>query len=254
MSLDVDQKLFDTIESVITASKNLGALVELNYIVVHSDSARSLNDFNSKIKSSNIRELSIYYSPANGVYSAMNFALSNIEIEKGYVWFVNAGDSICEESSVRLGGLLSCAPDIVRGQSVYEDGDVFWTYPSKKKIHNIRHFSHQALIIRSAMLRQGFDSKFSISADKESYYFALSQAQTIFTVIEPLARMEVGGISQNGKQELLKFKEDCLIDIKYRRLEYSILVLRLLKLIYKYFGSRMLPGKLYTSILQFFVK
>ncbi|MBC54494.1 MAG: hypothetical protein CMQ34_11730 [Gammaproteobacteria bacterium] len=82
----------------------------------------------------------------------------------------------------------------------------------------------------------------------------LPSAKCIVTFKKVICDMSVGGISQNGGKEFRKFYEDFVIDREYGYLNLKIVLLRLFKTLFKYYGSRMLPERLYYELLSRFVR
>lgn len=252
VSLHQDDALERTISSVqswMAEAKLFEVSIwNIRYFIIHSD----LNFCDLQLERGTGFSPEIYYTPPSGVYGAMNAALDRLDF--GYVWFINAGDNCVSGTSAEILRILNFSPCILRSQSKYLGAGQEWVAPSDSKICDFRFFSHQALIADRALFKPGFDSRFLLSGDKESYYRMLSNAKCIVTLKKVICVMSVGGISQSGGKEFRKFYEDFLIDRKYGYLNLKILSLRFFKTLFKYFGSRILPRSLYYGFLSRFVR
>lgn len=170
----------------------------------------------------------IVIDPPRGIYAAMNTGLRSARGE--YVWFMNAGDTLAEESTVSFVQELLLADPMwivgrvrIRNRAGQWNASSTWDFEKEKKNFFARGKfpPHQGTIARTSTMRDlgGFDTRFAIAAD---YHLALrlsSLAPPLMTD-SVLANFTEGGLSTQRWQSAHKeFRAArcAVFDLKGRR-------------------------------------
>lgn len=227
-----DDSLLKTIESLRNVS-----FVE--HIIISGEPA--VDDFESY-------NSSFYYSEPAGIYPAMAEGIKKSNCE--YIWFINAGDEFDRSAAGEVVMAVQANPCLIKGMvSCYDlEGEFKFTSP-RGSIFEVYNFHHQALIIKRELVSSWIPS-YSVSGDKDMYLYASSKASRVFTTNSVLGIMELGGVSQNGSREFVKFSEDTRIDLKYGLFSSSRFIKRVMKVIFKVFLRSTLGEKRMLSFLR----
>lgn len=151
--------------------------------------------------------------PDKGLYDAMN---KGLKAAKGqYVWFINSGDKIYDESTILL--LESMAlqneyPDVIFGETVIidtEDKEIGMRRLSTPDILTWQKLidglivCHQAILVKRS-IAPFYNTKFKISADYDWILTSLRKSKTIDNSHLILARYLDNGLSKNNIPRALK--------------------------------------------------
>lgn len=244
ISYRIDEELIKTISSVdkfIQLNQNNSTI---NHVVVYKEGLPNEHlQSNYRI----VKKQSL-----EGRYNAMNLGLAEVKPYSSVI-FINAGDlmepiRLNNFSLIKMINLESTA--LIRFQSLYEcSGQIV---PKHNDVIQKRIFSHQAVIVKMGKEIIKFDESYKISGDKEWYFNLLfTQKFELIPISQILCKMNCDGISRNGKNELLKFKEDTKIDLKYNQLTLKLLILRTTKTICKIILNKTIPTYWYNNFLKY---
>jgi len=154
--------------------------------------------------------LSVYQVPAEGVYSAMNYALE--QIHAGHVLFLNSGDLIASESALNS-LILGCQPDrwgyggaiISNEESTLQREYRFHPYIRILHLLGLKYVPHPSSIVPINLLSRfgGFDLKYPVAADQKILLqCSLVSKPVVFRM--PISNFKLGGISTRAPYEIVQ--------------------------------------------------
>ncbi len=172
----------------------------VEYLVVDSSSDR---DAVPTLAASSAIPAHVTWVDPEGIYSAMNFALTQATGE--YVYFLNAGDELLPDSLSRVhDAVVTSSPLWLFGEVevISADGSRHrtprWDYRDEAAHHFARgHFpSHQGTFARTEAISAlgGFDTSLTITADY-AIALGLSQQEPPAYIDAPIAAFHEGGVS-----------------------------------------------------------
>lgn len=220
-----ENSISSTIYSVINQTfKNI------EYIVVDGESVDRTPDI---IKSFS-KYIDIFIShPPNGIYNAMNLALSLASGE--YIYFLNSGDLFFDNDVINKIYSVNVYGDIILG-NYYKKGIDGRIKRSKNasfinKFNLLRqNINHQSFFSRRKLLLEcgGFDERLTICADQDFLYKALFEFNASVQYFNnDISIYDMQGMSSNTKNIHRLLKEQKEIQRKY--LPKSLFKISLLK-------------------------
>jgi glycosyltransferase involved in cell wall biosynthesis len=207
--------------SVITVTYNAALWLErtiqsillqpgIEYIIVDGGSTDGTLDIIRKYESQISRWIS---EPDNGLYDAMN---KGLKLATGdYVWFINAGDTVYSENTVReISAMLDMndLPDIIYGETEMVDasgksmGMRRLKAPEKLTWKSFKMgmlVSHQSFIVRRT-LATDYNLDYKYASDIDWCIRCLKNAETIFNTHLILSHFLEAGLSAANRKESLK--------------------------------------------------
>lgn len=155
-----------------------------------------------------------------GIYDAMNKGLQKATGD--YVWFINAGDSLCTSDIVQQVAALvqkkKVLPDIIYGETIIvdEDGKSLGKRrlkaPGKLTWKSFRMgmlVCHQSFITKRTIAPL-YDLKYHYSADFEWCIRCMKNAQRIYNTRMVLSNFLDGGVSTTQRKASLKERYDIM--------------------------------------------
>lgn len=150
-----------TIHSVINQSNELN----IEYIIIDGASSDGTLDIIYEYNN----EIDILHSSNdNGIYDAMNKA---IEIANGrYLYFLNAGDTLLPHAFCSLISEINSEFDVIYGNVHVGDTNKIWEAKKTNYILLDMVFSHQAVLVKSSILKKyKFDISYKIASDYDLF-------------------------------------------------------------------------------------
>lgn len=139
--------------------------------------------------------------PDSGIYHAMNKGIDRCPSDS-WVLFLNAGDCFAKpDVLLRIGNLLDSAVDIVFGDvSVRSEIDLPRVYRAQKHAKGKMPGCHQAMLVRSELLRQlRFDVSYKVGADFEFYLRAVQNGARVEIFDGVIAEIAPEGFSASNE-------------------------------------------------------
>jgi hypothetical protein len=193
------------------------------WLVVTPQDNSTTWDYVSKLQADH-RVQKLLIDPGEGIYSAMNLAIRNLE-SQDWVWFLNAGDRFANQESVK--NVLDCIRRtkhrwLFGGHFLGSNqGDILGRIPApaffeaKNQLFAKKYVSHQAVVFEVGFLLElnGFDESYKIAADWDLLVRA-SKIDSGQRTSKELAIFYMGGAStasrQIGNIELLRARREHL--------------------------------------------
>ena len=194
-----------TIQSVISQS-----YPHIEYIIIDGNSTDGTLELIEKYQSSITHCIS---EPDKGLYDAMNKGLKSASGD--YVWFINAGDTLYSENTVReIVNAISSGnlPSIIYGETqiVDEQGNPLnmrrLKAPEKLTWKSFRMgmlVCHQSFLVKRT-IAESYDLQYRFTADYDWCIRCLKKADTIFNTHLILSRFLEAGLSAVNRKESLK--------------------------------------------------
>ena len=186
--------------------RTCNSLVQQNQAVEHLviDGASGPQMQESLARWSAILGSTIVSEPDHGTYDAMNKALLRLGL-RDRVWFLNAGDTLCDADAYAYADAVTCTDDFTWGYGparvIETDGrlrEIQIQAPYSVLNHAYGHtpICHQAAIVRVEALRAvgGFDLHYPIVADYKSLLLLGQECEPI-SWTRALIDYRAGGIS-----------------------------------------------------------
>ena len=213
--------------SIITVCYNAETLIErtiqsvlnqtytnVEYIIIDGkstdDTLKIIDDLTSRTLHFTPR-IKIISEPDRGIYDAMNKGLNWATGD--YVWFINAGDEICEPTTLEnLIPYFQKNADVVYGDMVRVDecqnilGLAKQRPPENFTWKSFRmgmKVCHQSILV-SRKIAPKYDLQYRICADIDWVIQAMKQAQIVCNSQQILSRFLVGGFSKQHEKKAWK--------------------------------------------------
>lgn len=192
------EELRRTFQSVTTQDSG-----DMEYIIIDGNSSDSSKNFIA----ANSEKITKWISePDRGIYDAMN---KGVGMASGdWIVFMNAGDTFATRDTVsRLNEAVADLPedvDVVYGDVIRPGRNGEDVIKKAEDAHNSHRmfFCHQsALTRRDALLRHPFDISHRYSADFKFFKQILHEGRAFRRVDFPVARFDLGGISNRRRSE-----------------------------------------------------
>lgn len=137
-----------------------------------------------------------------GIYDAMNKGLQACSGE--YVWFINAGDMIFGNNTVKTMIQFCCDADVFYGdnQLINQNGENVKVAKAPSEV-NWRSFlhgmvvSHQAIVIRRNLVNL-YDLQYKYVSDHDWVINSLKKAEKICNIHAPMSKYLLGGFSDQN--------------------------------------------------------
>ena len=210
--------------SIITVTFNAAKVLEntinsvqaqlypnIEYIIIDGASSDTTIDIAERYKS--LKDIKIISERDNGLYDAMN---KGMRIATGdYVWFLNAGDVLKNESAVAQIARIAetnMMPDIIYGETdlIDSEGNVFAErrlktpeHLSWKKFKMGMLVSHQAFIVKRCIAPE-YDLQYKLSADFDWCIRCMKTAGTIINSKLRLINYQYEGVTTSNRKASLK--------------------------------------------------
>ncbi|GHU63982.1 glycosyl transferase [Bacteroidia bacterium] len=208
VTYNASQWLGRTIQSIL--SQGVLSQAGIEYIIVDGGSTDGTLDIIRKYEANISRWIS---EPDTGLYDAMN---KGLKLATGdYVWFINAGDMIYSENTVReITGLFDREhlPDIIYGETEMVDaagnslGMRRLKAPEKLTWKSFKMgmlVSHQSFIVRRT-IAVNYDLAYKYASDIDWCIRCLKKAETVFNTHLILSRFLEAGLSAANRKDSLK--------------------------------------------------
>ena len=194
-----------TIQSIISQS-----YPHIEYIIIDGNSSDGTQEIIKKYQTKIAHCIS---EPDKGLYDAMNKGLRSASGD--YVWFINAGDTLYSETTVReIADTLDDKnlPDIIYGETqiVDQQGNPLsmrrLKAPEKLSWKSFRMgmlVCHQSFLVKRA-IAEPYDLQYRLTADFDWCIRCLKKANAVFNTHLILSRFLEAGISAANRKEALK--------------------------------------------------
>jgi len=205
VTYNASPRLERTIQSIISQS-----YPDIEYIIIDGSSTDGTLYLIKKYQSVITRCIS---EPDKGLYDAMN---KGLKIASGdYVWFINAGDKLYSETTVReIVDLLENEnlPDIIYGETEIIDiqGDSLGMRRLKapknlswKSFRMGMLVCHQSFLVKRS-IAELYDLHYRFAADFDWCIRCLKKANTVFNTHLILSQFLEAGLSADYRKEALK--------------------------------------------------
>ena len=167
------------------------------------------------LSNSGITDVSYFWQKPEGIFSAMNFGLS--QAQGDYVFFLNAGDTLFNSDvlSRLIEFLQSSAPNWAFGRVNFTSStgkdltEQSWSYATERSQLFARGLfpSHQGTVMRRSLIQSlgGFDETYQITSDYHLMLKASKDSEPGFIPF-PIAHFQQGGAStQNWRKAVGEF-------------------------------------------------
>jgi glycosyltransferase involved in cell wall biosynthesis len=167
------------------------------------------------LTNSGITDVSYFWQKPEGIFSAMNFGLS--QAQGDYVFFLNAGDTLFNSDvlSRLIEFLQSSAPNWAFGRVNFTSStgkdltEPSWSYAAERSQLFARGLfpSHQGTVMRRSLIQSlgGFDETYQITSDYHLMLKASKDSEPGFIPF-PIAHFQQGGAStQNWRKAVGEF-------------------------------------------------
>jgi len=205
VTYNASQWLERTVQSIISQS-----CPYIEYIIIDGNSTDGTLDIIKKYQSAIAHYVS---EPDNGLYDAMN---KGLKLASGdYVWFINAGDTLFSENTVReIVNILDGEnlPDIIYGETQIVDRQgnslALRRLKAPEKL-TWKSFSmgmlvcHQSFLVKRTIVEQ-YDLQYRFTADYDWCIRCMKKADTIFNTHLILSQFLEAGLSAANRKESLK--------------------------------------------------
>ena len=205
VTYNASPRLKRTIQSIISQS-----YPDIEYIIIDGNSTDGTLALIKKYQSAITRCIS---EPDKGLYDAMN---KGLKIASGdYVWFINAGDRLYSETTVReIVDLLENGklPDVIYGETEIIDkqgsslGMRRLKAPENLSWKSFRMgmlVCHQSFLVKRS-IAELYDLQYQFTADFDWCIRCLKKADTVFNTHLILSQFLEAGLSADNRKEALK--------------------------------------------------
>jgi len=205
VTYNASPRLERTIQSIISQS-----YPDIEYIIIDGNSTDGTLALIKKYQSAITRCIS---EPDKGLYDAMN---KGLKIASGdYVWFINAGDRLYSETTVReIVDLLENGklPDVIYGETEIIDkqgsslGMRRLKAPENLSWKSFRMgmlVCHQSFLVKRS-IAELYDLQYQFTADFDWCIRCLKKADTVFNTHLILSQFLEAGLSADNRKEALK--------------------------------------------------
>ena len=192
--LNKDEGLKRTIESILSQNCD-----EYELIIIDGESEVETLDVISSYK----EQIKVLVSePDEGIYDAMNKGIRHAQGE--WLFFLNAGDSFYEKSTLSDFPDVNHSVDVVYGSAQYVSGaTVISEFSYKTLMHNTVH--HQAAFYNKRLFKEFmYDKSFKIFGDYDLNLKIYMDNKVRYKLEKIISLCEDGGLSQNLTSELIE--------------------------------------------------
>lgn len=189
-----EKYLAETIQSVINQTYD-----NIEYIIIDGGSTDGTLDIIRKYEDA----IDYWISEQDrGIYDAMN---KGLQVCSGdYVWFINAGDMIFGNNTVKTMIQFCCDADVFYGdnQLINQNGENVKVAKAPSEV-NWRSFlhgmvvSHQAMVIRKSLIKP-YDLQYKYVSDHDWVINSLKKAEKICNIHTPMSKYLLGGFSDQN--------------------------------------------------------
>lgn len=191
-------------------------------IVVPKDSLETLNVAEETLSD---ERFAIIHDEGNGVYEAMNFAISKCNSD--YIWFMNAGDRFFSESSLEFAYSVAeeLDADLVVGKhKIINPAEMTSAFTERrrakiKKLHTInfamnrRSGCHQAMLFRESLIKRigGYSKSYQFASDFNLALKIIDSGKA-FRVNRFIALIEPGGLADMNLGQVFQEKHHARVE------------------------------------------
>ncbi len=196
---------FNNLKDFEKSYESLFEVYELIDEIIVIDSSTNLN-IKKYIKALvGAQKINYAFEPAQGIYHAMNTALS-LAKKNNLIWYLNPGDVLINASE-----FLKLYEKLINSESVWGFGqarkiindnieifpiDVGLSFSAAEISMGKVSISHQAMICNVAAILEigGFDEKYQICADLKVQSLMTMKSQPVW-ILEPIVEIDISGVS-----------------------------------------------------------
>lgn len=178
------QPVSDFVKTANSLLSQTDAKIKIEWVIVvgkyYDEYLKYLERFTGKF------DIKILFQPPQGIYSAMNFGLSNVNGD--WIWFINCGDYLKDPHTIfTLEKIFSENPNVelVASPVLYVTPQDYWfdiSWPNviKSETGLQAHAHHQGVLVRRSICHNidgGFDTSLNFAADGKFLDEAISHAE-----------------------------------------------------------------------------